>query len=96
MPEAAVGLDGLVRAAVRRLADAGIPEPVRVARRIWSDLREIQPSHPMLWSDEVVEPAEQSRFEACVARVAAGEPGVGNQRQTTADWPIVHTPLHTQ
>ena len=74
MPEAAVGLDGLVRAAVRSLADAGIPEPVRVARRIWSDLREIQPSHPMLWSDEVVEPAEQARFEACVARVAAGEP----------------------
>lgn len=30
------------------------------------------------------------------ARLAAGEPGVGNQRQMTADCPSVHTELHTQ
>ena len=31
-----------------------------------------------------------------VARRGAGEPGVGNHRHTTADWPSVHTALHTQ
>ena len=35
-------------------------------------------------------------FQGAAHRCAAGEPGVGKNRHTTADWPAVHSELQTQ
>ncbi len=40
--------------------------------------------------------AQQAAGQGHVERAAADEPGVGNQRQMTADCASVHTELHNQ
>ena len=50
-------------------------------------------ARPHLQSRTIAAPTGRQRPSA---RVAAGEPGVGNQRNKTADWPNVQAALHTQ
>lgn len=67
-------MGALLDAAATRLRTAGIEDPRREVRRIWSDLEELAGRSPDAARDEVPAPGAAAAFEAAVARRAAGEP----------------------
>lgn len=61
-----------VRAAARRLAEAGIPNPVWEARHLLRDAEGLTPEDLLLEPERAL--ADPARFDSWVARRAAGEP----------------------
>lgn len=75
MPEVAVpGARLLLADATRTLADAGVPEPRRTALAIWRDVAGGGLEAHLAGADAMVPADQATRFEAAVARRAAGEP----------------------
>src|SRR5215510_3579065 len=60
--------------AALRLKAAGIAEPRREARRLWADLQGHSRAELLPARDAPVEQPLRARYEAAVARLAAGEP----------------------
>jgi release factor glutamine methyltransferase len=67
-------LDAMVEDATLRLKAAGIAEPRREARRLWSDLQGFSRAEAMPARDQRVDPEFRTRYESAVARLAVGEP----------------------
>lgn len=73
MPETAT-LAALLAEGGAALAAAGVPDAAREALRIWAGLFDENPGAAYLRRDRPVSAADAARFEAAVARRAAGEP----------------------
>lgn len=74
MPELRTTVGGLLTEARARLRDAGLEEAPREAARIWAGLLRIPTGEAWLGRERRVTEAEAERYEAAVARRAAGEP----------------------
>lgn len=74
MPDVAATVGALLRQARGTLASAGLSDPPDEALRLWAGLRHEVPGAAWLARDAEVGEAEALRFEAAVARRAAGEP----------------------
>lgn len=74
MPETMQTLRTLLEEAALRLKAAGLAEPRREARRLWTDLQGHSRADLLPTRDDPVEQPLRTRYEAAVARFAAGEP----------------------
>lgn len=74
MPELALPLDRLLRSGATRLEQAGLPEPMPEALRLWSGLQGSTPARVFLARNEAVDPRPAACFRAAVTRRAQGEP----------------------
>ena len=74
MPDPGVRVGALLDAAATRLRAAGIEDPRREVRRIWSDLEELAGRSGHTDREELAVPGAAAAFEAAVSRRAAGEP----------------------
>ncbi len=75
MPDGEVRVSTLLDRATTRLRAAGIEQPRREARRIWSDLEELAGRAAARADQETVPgPAAVAAYEAATERRAAGEP----------------------
>ena len=63
-----------LRAAIPRLADAGVPDPARDARRLLAHAMRIAPDRLTLELSRPLTPAEAAAFEAAIAARAARQP----------------------
>ena len=74
VPEAAARVGALLDRATARLQAAGVAEPRREARRIWSDLEELAGRAPAPDRDALPAADAAAGYEAAVTRRVGGEP----------------------
>ncbi|HEU5154092.1 MAG TPA: peptide chain release factor N(5)-glutamine methyltransferase [Gemmatimonadales bacterium] len=74
MPDTMQPLGAILDEGALRLKAAAIAEPCREARRLWADLQGHSRAEVLPPRDDQVEQPLRARYEAAVARVAAGEP----------------------
>jgi release factor glutamine methyltransferase len=74
MPEPTTSLASLIGDSAKRLRQAGIPEPRRLALRIWAELRGVSHAEAVLGELRSVSPSEAAHYRQAVQRHTGGEP----------------------